>query len=42
MSLYNETDMNSIMNDGLVSLTDVEAKGKLATTWGNIKQRVVH
>ena len=37
-----EADMNLIMNDGLVNLTDVEAKGKLATTWGNIKQRAAY
>ncbi len=35
-----ESDMNSIMNDGLVNLTDVEPKGKLTTTWGTIKKRV--
>ena len=34
-----EDDINSIMTDGLVNITDVEPQGKLATTWGTIKQR---
>lgn len=36
-----EDDMQSIMNDGLVNLTAVEATGKLATTWGNVKKRTI-
>ncbi len=44
VALYNvalsEADLNGIMNDGLVSVTDVEPKGKLTTTWGTIKHRV--
>ena len=43
VALYNvaltEADINSIMSDGLVSVTNVEAQGKLATTWGTIKKR---
>ena len=43
VALYNvaltEDDINSIMSDGLVSVTSVEAQGKLATTWGTIKKR---
>ena len=43
VALYNvaltEDDINSIMSDGLVSVTSVEAQGKLATTWGTIKER---
>ena len=35
-----ESDMQSIMNDGLVTFTAVEAADKLTTTWGNVKQRV--
>ncbi|RKU12216.1 hypothetical protein C6501_11285, partial [Candidatus Poribacteria bacterium] len=34
-----EADMQSIMDDGLMTLTAVEAAGKLTTTWGTIKQR---
>ncbi len=34
----NEADLQSVMNDGLGALTAVEAEGKLATTWGNIKK----
>lgn len=44
VALYNvalsEADLSGIMNDGLVSVTDVEPKGKLTTTWGTIKHRV--
>ena len=36
-----EDDLQSIMNDGLVNLTAVEATGKLATTWGNVKKRTI-
>lgn len=43
VALYNvaltEADINSIMADGLVNVTNVEAQGKLATTWGTIKKR---
>ena len=35
----NEDDINSIMTDGLVNVTSVEAHGKLSTTWGTIKKR---
>ena len=35
-----ESDLQSIMNDGLATLTAVEAADKLTTTWGNVKQRV--
>lgn len=35
-----ESDMQSIMNDGLATSTAVEAADKLTTTWGNVKQRV--
>ena len=34
-----EDDMQSIMDDGLMTVTAVEAAGKLTTTWGTIKQR---
>lgn len=34
-----EADMQSIMDDGLMTLTAVEAAGKLTTTWGTIKKR---
>ncbi len=34
-----EDDINSIMSDSLLSVTSVEAQGKLATTWGIIKGR---
>ena len=33
-----EEEVNDIMNNGLgVTLTAVEAQGKLATTWGRLK-----
>ncbi len=35
-----ESDLQSIMNDGLATLTAVEAADKLTTTWGNVKQRI--
>ncbi len=35
-----EGDLQSIMDDGLMTLTAVEAAGKLATTWGKVKQRI--
>lgn len=35
----NEADLQSVMNDGLGALTAVEAEGKIATTWGSIKER---
>ena len=37
-----ETDIKNIMADGLaqtLGLTAVSTKGKLATSWGNIKQQ---
>lgn len=34
-----EADLQSVMNDGLAALTAVEAEGKIATTWGDIKKR---
>ena len=46
VALYNVAldgdDINSIMNDGLVSITAVEAQGKLTTTWGKIKHRAAN
>ena len=36
-----EADMQSIMDNGLMTLTAVEAAGKLTTTWGTMKQRAV-
>lgn len=33
----NDGDLQTIMDDGLVTLTAVEAAGKLATSWGSIK-----
>lgn len=33
-----ESDMTSIMDDGLMTLTAVEAGGKLTTTWGSLKK----
>lgn len=35
-----EDDMQSIMDDGLMTLTAVEAAGKLTTTWASVKQRI--
>ncbi len=35
-----EADMQSIMEDGLMTLTAVEAAGKLTTTWASVKQRI--
>ncbi|MCY4402931.1 MAG: LamG domain-containing protein [Candidatus Poribacteria bacterium] len=35
-----QSDIESLMNDGFEqTLTAVEAEGKMATTWGNVKQR---
>lgn len=35
-----QADIKSLMNDGLgTTLTAVEAEGKMATTWGNVKSR---
>ena len=35
-----EADMESIMNDGIQSVTAVEPVNKLTTTWGRIKQQI--
>ena len=37
----NEADMQAIMEDGIATVAAVEAAGKLATTWGTLKQRVI-
>ena len=35
-----QDEVNTIMNDGVTTFLAVEAKGKLATTWGSLKRQV--
>ncbi|MCG9128754.1 LamG domain-containing protein [Candidatus Poribacteria bacterium] len=38
----NEADLESIMNNGLATITAVEADGKLATSWGSLKSKAIY
>lgn len=38
----NESDLQSIMTDGLATITPVEATGKLATSWGSLKSKAIY